>query len=687
MKYKEWKMPSGSPKARQALEAAGIPPLLAAILSARGITQPDQARQLLTPRAEPVLDPMLLRDMDRAAARVRRALETREHLAVYGDYDVDGITSTCLLTDCLRSMGGQVTPYIPDRLEEGYGLNLEAIQTLAAQGVTLIVTVDCGITAVEEVNFARSLGVDVVVTDHHECKDPLPAAAAVVDPHRSDCPYPFKGLAGVGVALKLAMAVAGPEKGRQVFEDYADLAAVGTVADVMPMTGENRTIVQAGLAALAHPKRLGLAQLIQEAGLGDRPLTSVSIGYTLAPRINAAGRMGKAALAGELLLTNSPQRAQQLAQELCQLNRERQSIEGEIFQESIQRLDHQPQQGAIVLADREWHQGVVGIVASRLSEKYGCPTFMICLDQGMGKGSCRSWGGINLFELLMNCGDLLEGFGGHALAAGFVVREENIPALAQRLRQGVLDQQAGQEPPSVLETDGIVQPQQLDVASVEALDALEPCGTGNPRPVLVLTGAHVQSAVQVGRGRHLKLRLEARGSVLDAIFFSADAAQLGVTPGCRVDVAFYPQINEFRGVRSVQLQVVDLHPALTRAQMERCVYEKYRRGELLSHDEAQSLLPSRSEFVSLWRYLEHQSAGSGALEDSLARITRSVAHSSGQRELPNHTRICLEVMQERGLISLSGQAGRVHITLHRLEHKVDLEASEILRRLRSALQE
>lgn len=687
MKYKEWKMPSGSPKARQALEAAGVPSLLAAILSARGITQPDQARRLLTPRAEPVLDPMLLRDMDRAAARVRRALESGEHLAVYGDYDVDGITSTCLLTDCLRSMGGQVTPYIPDRLEEGYGLNLEAIQTLAAQGVTLIVTVDCGITAVEEVQFAAGLGVDVVVTDHHECKDPLPAAAAVVDPHRSDCPYPFKGLAGVGVALKLAMAVAGPERARQVFEDYADLAAVGTVADVMPMTGENRTIVQTGLAALAHPKRLGLAQLIQEAGLADRPITSVSIGYTLAPRINAAGRMGKAALAGELLLTHSPQRAQELAQELCQLNRERQSIEGEIFQESIQRLDHQPQQGAIVLADPEWHQGVVGIVASRLSEKYGCPTFMICLDQGMGKGSCRSWGGINLFELLMNCGDLLEGFGGHALAAGFVVREENIPALAQRLRQGVLDQQNGEEPPSVLETDGIVQPQQLDVASVEALDALEPCGTGNPRPVLVITGAHVQSAVQVGRGRHLKLRLEARGSVLDAIFFSADAAQLGVTPGCRVDVAFYPQINEFRGVRSVQLQVVDLHPALTRAQMERCVYEKYRRGELLSHDEAQSLLPNRSEFVSLWRYLEHQSAGSGAMEDSLARITRSVAHSSGQRELPNHTRICLEVMQERGLISLSGQAGRVHITLHRLEHKVDLEASEILRRLRAALQE
>ena len=680
-------MPSGSLRARQALEAAGIPSLLAAILSARGITRPDQAVQLLTPGAEPLVDPMLLRDMDRAAQRVRRALEAGESMAVYGDYDVDGITSTCLLTDCLRRMGGQVTPYIPDRLEEGYGLNLEAIQALAQQGVTLIVTVDCGITAVEEVAFAAGLGVDVVVTDHHECKDPLPGAAAVVDPHRADCPYPFKGLAGVGVALKLAMAVAGPERAGQVFEDYADLAAVGTVADVMPMTGENRTIVQTGLAALAHPKRLGLAQLIQEAGLGERPLTSVSIGYTLAPRINAAGRMGKAALAGELLLTQSPQRAQELAQELCQLNRERQNIEGEIFRQCVQRLDRQPQQGAIVLADPEWHQGVVGIVASRLSEKYACPTFMICLEHGLGKGSCRSWGGVNLFELLMTCGDLLEGFGGHALAAGFMVREENIPALAQRLRQGVLEQQAGQEPPSVLETDGIVQPQQLDVASVEALDALEPCGTGNPRPILVITGAHVQSAVQVGRGRHLKLRLETRGTTLDAIFFSADAAQLGVTPGCRVDVAFYPQINEFRGVRSVQLQVVDLHPALTRAQMERCIYDKYRRGELLSPDEAQSLLPSRWEFVCLWRYLERQSGSAGSLEDTLIRITRGVAHSSGQRELPNHTRICLEVMQERGLISLSAQAGRVRITLHRLEHKVDLEASEILRRLRAAIQE
>ena len=687
MRYKQWKIAHPSPEGRAQLERAGIPSLLACVLSARGVTEPEQAWKLLTPGEEPLLDPMLLKDMDRAVLRVGRALKTGELMAVYGDYDVDGITSTCLLTDCLTRLGGRVHSYIPDRLEEGYGLNEEAVLHLAQQGVTLIITVDCGITAAREVEFARELGIDVVITDHHECKQAIPEAAAVVDPHRPDCPYPFKGLAGVGVALKLAMAAAGPDRAGLVFREYADLAAVGTVADVMPMTGENRTIVQTGLAALAHPRRVGLAQLMEEAGLGDKPVTSVSIGYTLAPRINAAGRMGQAGLAAELLLTRDPGRAAALAQELCALNRERQTIECEIFQECVQRLERRPQSGIILLADEHWHQGVVGIVASRLTEKYSCPAFMVCLDQGIGKGSCRSWGGVNLFHLLTQCQDLLEGFGGHAMAAGFTVREENIPALERRLRQLVLEERAGEELPSLLEIDAAVLPQELTVEAVEALDALEPCGAGNPRPVLVLTGAHVISAAQVGRGRHLKLRLEGRGVPLDAIFFSVDGSELGLTPGCRVDVAFYPQINDFRGVRSVQLQVVDLRHAMTRAQLEQSIYEKYRRGEPLSPQEAQSLLPTRAEFVCLWRYLERQCAGQTFLEDTLARIAQKSARSGGQSERPNHTLVCLEVMEERGLISLERQSGRVQITLHRLEHKVDLNASAILRRLREATQE
>ena len=687
MRYKQWKIAHPSPEGRAQLERAGIPSLLACVLSARGVTEPEQAWKLLTPGEEPLLDPMLLKDMDRAVLRVTRALKRGETIAVYGDYDVDGITATCLLTDCLTRLGGRVRSYIPDRLEEGYGLNQEAVLHLARQGVTLIITVDCGITAAREVEFARELGIDVVITDHHECKQAIPEAAAVVDPHRPDCPYPFKGLAGVGVALKLAMAAAGPDRAGLVFREYADLAAVGTVADVMPMTGENRTIVQTGLAALAHPRRVGLAQLMEEAGLGDKPVTSVSIGYTLAPRINAAGRMGQADLAAELLLTRDPGRAAALAQELCALNRERQTIECEIFQECVQRLERRPQSGVILLADEHWHQGVVGIVASRLTEKYSCPVFMVCLDQGMGKGSCRSWGGVNLFHLLTQCQDLLEGFGGHAMAAGFTVREENIPALERRLRQLVLEERAGEELPSLLEIDAAVLPQELTVEAVEALDALEPCGAGNPRPVLVLTGAHVISAAQVGRGRHLKLRLEGRGVPLDAIFFSVDGSELGLTPGCRVDVAFYPQINDFRGVRSVQLQVVDLRHAMTRAQLEQSIYEKYRRGEPLSPQEAQSLLPTRAEFVCLWRYLERQCAGQTFLEDTLARIAQKSARSGGQSESPNHTLVCLEVMEERGLISLERQSGRVQITLHRLEHKVDLNASAILRRLREATQE
>ena len=687
MKYKNWNVAPPCPEAQQELEGAGIPPLLATVLAARGIKTLDQAQRLLSPEDEPLLDPMLLKDMARAVDRVRLALRRKEKIAVYGDYDVDGITATCLLTLYLGRLGGDVTCYIPGRMEEGYGLNREAVTLLAEQGVKLLVTVDCGITAVEEVKYAASLGVEVVITDHHACKEVLPPAAAVVDPHRPDCPYPFKGLAGVGVALKLAMAVAGPDQAPAVFREFRDLAAVGTVADVMPMTGENRAIVSLGLQDLNPPKRLGLAKLVASAGIGDKPVTSVSVGYTIAPRINASGRMGCAMVAAELLLTQDPVRAEHLAQELCDLNRDRQGIEGEIFQQSVQRLSRAPQKGAIVLADEGWHQGVVGIVASRLAEKYGCPAFMICLDQGIGKGSCRSWGGLNLFELLKECAPLLENFGGHALAAGFTVREENIPALARTLRRAVEEQCQGAEPSAVLEADAAVAPDLLTVDAVEALDLLEPLGTGNPRPVLVVRGAQVQSMAQVGRGRHLKLRLESRGIPLDAIYFSADGGELGLTPGGRVDVAFYPQINEFRGLRTVQLQVIDLHLAPSRAQMERSIYEKFRRGEVLTAAEAQFLLPSRTEFVALWRWLEHQSVAGTVVEDTLPRIARGVSRRGGHREVPARTMLCLEVLEERGLIDLNRRTDRIQIIIHHREQKVDLDASAILRRLREASQE
>lgn len=685
MKYKQWQVAAPSCEDQAILESAGIPPLLAGILAARGIVQPEQACRLLAPDSEPVLSPTLLKDMDLAAARVKLALARQETIAVYGDYDVDGITSTCLLTEFLSRRGGQVIPYIPCRLDEGYGLNQEAVHTLAQQGVSLIITVDCGITAVEETQLANQLGMDVVITDHHTCKEELPPAVAVVDPRRPDCTYPFKGLAGVGVALMLAMAIAGPEEGERVLHGFSDLAAIGTIADVMPMTGENRAIVSLGLTKLAHPKRPGLVSLLRCVGLEDKTITSVSVGYTLAPRINASGRLGRAEVACELLLTRDLARADELAAQLCELNRERQGLESDIFHQCVQHLTAAPQRGAIVLAGTQWHQGVVGIVASRLAEKYACPCFMICLDHGLGKGSCRSWGGINLFDLLSSCSHLLENFGGHALAAGFTVREENIPALAQALRQAVSSSFQGEELPSVLEVDMAVQPNMLSVEAVEALDLLEPCGTGNPRPVLLLQGAQVHTLSQVGRGRHLKMRLESRGTTLDAIWFSADAEETGLYPGCRVDIVFYPQINEFRGRRDLQLQVVDLRVVPSRAQLERSIYDKFSRGELLTVQEAQFLLPSREDFVGLWRWLERQSASGRVVEDTPVRIARAVSRASRQREVPARTMLCLEVMEERGLIQLNRRTDRLQITLRHVEQKVNLDESEILKRLHQVL--
>ena len=675
------------PGAPAALEAAGIPPLPALVLSARGLDTPEKARAFLSCDPSSLSDPFLLKDMDAAAARIRAALDRGETIAVYGDYDVDGITATALLTDYLRSQGASVIPYIPDRLEEGYGLNTEAVSALRGQGVTLIITVDCGITAVEETAWARSLGVDVVITDHHECKDILPAAAAVVDPHRSDCPYPFKHLAGVGVALKLVLALGAPEERETLLSRYCDLAAVGTVADVMRMSGENRAIVSLGLRALRTDPRPGFRALLREAGLTGRPLTSVSLGYTLAPRINASGRMGRASLAGELLLTENGERAETLSRELCELNRERQAIEGEIFAECISLAETIPpeKRTVLVLSGEHWHQGVVGIVASRLSEKYSCPTFMICLQDGKGKGSCRSFAGFNLFAALESCQDLLEGFGGHALAAGFTIREENVAPFRARMEELVALATGGSPMTACLDIDAQVDdPALLSLENVESLSILEPCGAGNPRPVLSLCGCTILAMSEVGGGKHLKLKVSFRGESFDAIFFSTTAADTGLSPGDRADLAFYPQINEYRGWRSVQLQLIALRPALTRAQSERALYEKFRSGDVLTPQEAAALIPSRDEFAALWRYLRDRGEEQ-RLEETVRHLSRNVARAGGVRESFMRTMVCLEVFDERGLIQVERSCDHLRISLLPRQDKVKLEESYILQRLHKLL--
>ena len=674
----------------ETLMDAGYPYLVSSVLVSRGTETAEQAAEALESEATLTNAPLLMKDMDKAVERINRALADGEKIAVFGDYDVDGITSTCLLTDYLRSRAATVFMHIPRRVEEGYGLGTEAIRSLAEQGVSLIITVDCGITGVEETAFAKGLGVDVVITDHHECKDILPDAVAVVDPHRPDCPYPFKHLAGVGVALKLVLALGGQDREGALFARYCTLAAIGTIADVMRMEGENRTIVQCGLDSLDRTDFAGLHALLREAGLAGKSVSSIQIGFVLAPRINAAGRMGRAELAAELLLTDDPALAEQLARELCDLNRERQSVEQEIFARAVEQLEtlSADERSALVLSSEEWHQGVVGIVASRLSEKYSCPSFMIHLSGGMGKGSCRSYGGFNLFSALEACSDLLVGFGGHELAAGFTIEEQNIPAFRKRMNQYVRAHTGREQPVSSLEIDvNITRPALVTLEEVEELSRLEPYGAGNNRPVFCLRGATLESVQSVGQNRHLKVHLQKSRVSFDAIFFSMTEETLGLHAGMRVDAAFYLQINEFRGTRTVQLQLIDLRasldPSAREAEaMQLC--DTLISGGTIAAKDAARLTPAHEQFVRLWRTLEREVGTQTLSEAELPLLRRLSAEVTGAESFAR-TLLCLNVFAERGLLLLTRADGVLTLRLKSDGAKVSLDESVYLRALRDIL--
>lgn len=689
MKYEKWIGGSYDEEAAGRLEAAGHPALLSAVMAARGILDPEAAEPLLRRERDLTLSPMLMGDMDKAVSRIRLAVARGEKVAVFGDYDVDGITSTVLLTDYLSREGLQCLKHIPRRIEDGYGLGCDALKDLRDQGVSLVITVDCGITGVQEAEFARSIGLDLVITDHHECKDTLPEAAAVVDPRRPDCPYPFKHLAGVGVALELVLALS-PHREEEMLDRYCVLAAIGTVADVMPMRGENRTIVNRGLGDIPRTEFLGLRALLKEAGLQDKKITATQIGFVLAPRINAAGRMGAAELAADLLLTRDPARAEYLARELCELNRERQAVEQDIYAQAEEQIQLLPEEDrdALVLSSAAWHQGVVGIVASRLSEKYSCPSFMIHLQNGVGKGSCRSYGGFNLFSALESCGDLLEDFGGHALAAGFNIREENIPVFRRRMNLCVEEYCGGEPPVSSLEVDvDIRHPEKITLEEVEDLELLEPYGSGNDRPIFALRGAKVENLQAVGQNRHLKLRLSKDGCFFDAIFFSVTAEDCGVSLGSRVDAAFYLQINEFRGVRDVQLQMIDLRPALDPSSRERECLDLVHRvvcGDRVTQEEAGRLLPGRDQFASLWRAIQRMDR-EGLTEGDLMPTLRRLAASVHGTESFLRAALGVAVFAERGLIALDG-TDREKISLHPCPgRRADLEQSTYIVQLHRAL--
>ena len=688
VKYQKWHIGTAAEQDTALLKEAGYPSLLATVLAARGITTAEAAAEALERESSLTISPMLMRDMDKAVARIQKALAQDEIIAVFGDYDVDGITSTVLLLDYLKSCGARCLRYIPRRIEDGYGLSKDAIQGLRNQGATLMITVDCGITGNEEVDFAASIGMDTVVTDHHECKEELPRAVAVVDPHRPDDSYPFKYLAGVGVALKLVLALGGPDRENALFARYCTLAAIGTVADVMRMEGENRTIVSCGLAALPHTDFVGIHALLKEAGLLGKPITSIQIGFVLSPRINAAGRMGAADLAADLLQESDPARAEELARQLCDLNRERQAVEQSICADAVAQIEklRPEERNALVLSSEDWHQGVVGIVASRLSEKYAAPSFMIHLKDGSGKGSCRSYGGFNLFAALESCSDLLDGFGGHELAAGFTIPEGNIDAFRQRMNRCVKAASGGEKPVSCLEVDAAISnPADMTLEQVDHLSLLEPYGSGNPRPVFSLLGATVDSVQQVGQGKHLKLRLSKGSSRFDAIFFSMPEAAAHLEPGSRVDAAFYLQANTFRGATTLQLQLVDLRPSLTPSRHEAeslALLHRLVEKQPISPQETSRLMASRDQFAAFWRILSRH-LKQGKLETDLLPYLRSLSAQAGGCDSFLRAALALLVFQERGLIALTLQDDRVSLCLNPIQGKIDLYASPYLLRLRN----
>jgi len=680
LKYGIWNVKEPKMEAVNALVGSGYAPLAAMVLASRGKETPLQAEEYLTCQT-PLIDPYRMKDMSLAAGRLALAIDRGEKIAVFGDYDVDGITATCLLTDFIRSMGANCIPYIPGRLEEGYGLNPIAIRQLHGEGVKLIVTVDCGITALEEALLCKQMGIDLVITDHHECKAQLPEAVAVVDPHRHDGGYPHKDLSGVGVAFKLAAAIHGSQS--EILDRYADMVCLGTVADVMNLSGENRVFVERGLQMLRATRRPGLQALMKQAGCEPAGLTASAVGYSLAPRINAAGRMGQIELAVELFLTDDPQKGEELAKALCDLNRQRQSVESEIYRQAVQMLPQDRIPDAIVLADETWHQGVVGIVASRIAEEYCCPTFLICLDGAHGKASSRSYGGFNLFSALSGLSELLESYGGHELAAGFTIREDRIAQFREEINALAREYYAEDTPRTVLEADCVIPPEMMTIPNIDSLGSLEPCGNGCPKPLLVMENLQIERIGQVGAGKHMRMRLRSGRYSIPAIYFSANAQSASVAQGDLVDVAFVPQVNEFRGERSVQMNVVDIRPHCQAA----CGWDTGAYRALcrcaVTPQEAQAILPDRTMLAQVWRYLA--AAPALPVRENPMCLCRKIVRWSGSPLSLGQLLTCLDIFSDVGLLQVIRH--HKYLELHPLQRpeKADLNTSATMQRLNDCI--
>ena len=647
--------------------------LLAGILAARGITDPTEALTLLAGEEE-LSDPMLLTDMDKACARILEAIDKEQTIVVYGDYDVDGVTATALLYQHLKGMGASVKCMLPSREGDGYGLSKNAIQSIHDKGCQLIVTVDNGISALEEAEFAASLGVDLIVTDHHLPHDALPKAVAVVDPRRADDHSPFKGLCGAGVAFKLCAALDGcpPE---EMLDYCGDLAAVGTVADVMPLTGENRTLVKAGLKLLQQTDRPGISALLEEVGLEGKPITAENVSYAIAPRINAAGRMDNAVTALQLVLCEDEERAEELAHKLNEINVARQETEQEIVKAAQEQLDAEPailEDRVILIWGRDWHPGVIGIVASRLVEKTGRPVIVVSVDEhGEGKGSGRSVQGFNLHECIASCEDILLRFGGHAMAAGLSVREENLPELRRRLNEWAARECAVLFTPP-LECDLSIHLDRITVESVRRLEQLAPYGAENPTPVFVLEKAVIDGIFSVSEGKHCRLRLRQGNASIYAVWFGMPPEQLPYTMGDVVDAAV--NLSVYESLRGAQLsgRILELHPAGfgNAAAEQTALVQALRRGTPLSAEQKARIAPERSDIITVYRELQARRWHAEDLQPLFAKLGE---------ENTGKILVAITALEQVGLIAVRERSGAKFWELVPAEGKKNLADAPILK--------
>ncbi len=648
----------------------GLPVFTSMLLTIRGITEREDIEGFLSESRE-LDDPLLIKDMDKAVERIRRAIDNEEKICVYGDYDCDGVTSISILYSYLESVFANVMYYIPDRNSEGYGMNMAAVDHLKNEGVDLIITVDNGISAIDEIDHAVSLGIDVVVTDHHKTLDILPPAYAVVNPHRIDETYTFRDYSGAGLALKLVYAL--EDNNYSIIENYSDLAALGTVADIVPLTGENRKIVKYGIFALKNTERPGLSSLIEQSGADE--INSGAIGFKLGPRINAAGRLGSPYDAVELFLTEDEETANEKAALLSSLNSRRQSIELEITNDIERMLKNDPsltEKRIVVLSSAGWNAGVIGIVSSRITEKYGKPSIMISEDGDVCKGSGRSVAGFSLVDAIFECSDLLEKYGGHPMAVGFSIKKENIPLFIKKINDYA--NRLEYMPLYTLNLDSRLNPGTIVLDMVEQLRRFEPFGCQNPKPVFGLTKMRLDKITFVGGGKHLRLSVSRDNARLTLMKFSVTPAEFPYIEGDILDFAVTLEKNEYMGKESISFNIKDV--CLNGCDTEKIMlrlqdYELYKQGVFIK--KKHSFFPEREEFAAVYRYLRSRNGGSY----TIAALAFRMGNDTDIFKLM----IILDIMNELGFIVCERNSEFLNIRICEVKGKTDLKSSAIYRKL------